>query len=280
MCRILPLVAVIILSVGQAVLGQVLRDDDPALRGIDVEERLGDTIPFDVTVVNDRGDTTTIGAYLGDGKPVVLIMAYYTCPMLCNLILNGVSDAVANLSLTPGEEYRILTVSIAPTETVELATAKKENYIENLGMDGVADAWTFFVAAEDQSRKLADAIGFKYYWDEDQKQYAHTAVLTVLSPDGVISRYTYGIEYNPRDLRLALLEASEGEIGTTIDRILLYCYRYDPDAGGYALIALNVMKLGGAATLAVLFLFLGIFWMREFRRKSRSNNKSRHRVTG
>ena len=249
--------------------GQALRKDDPALRGIDVEEHPGDTIPFDVPLVNDHGDSVMIGSYFGDNKPAVLVMAYYTCPMLCNLVLNGVSDAVGGMPLEPGKDYRILTVSIDPRDSVALAAAKKQNYLTDLDRKGADTGWTFFVTSADESKRLADAIGFKYYYVEDRKEYAHPAVITVLSPAGVVSRYLYGIEFNPRDLRLALLEASEGKIGTTIDRILLYCYHYDPDAGGYTLLAFNVMKLGGVMTLVVLGLFLGIFWFRESRRRSR-----------
>lgn len=249
--------------------GQALQKNDPALQGIDVEEHLGDTIPFDVNLVNDHGDTVTLGAYFGDHKPAVLVMAYYTCPMLCNLVLNGVSNAIGGMPLEPGKDYRVLTVSIDPRDSVALAAAKKKNYLTELDRKGADTAWTFFVTSADESKRLADAVGFKYYYVPERKEYAHPAVITVVSPAGVISRYLYGVQFNPRDLRLALVEASEGKIGTTVDRILLYCYHYDPDAGGYTLLAFNVMKLGGIATLVLLGLFLGIFWWRESRRRSR-----------
>ncbi len=259
--------------------GQALQKDDPALQGIDVEEHLGDTIPFDVNLVNDRGDSVTLGQYFGDNKPAVLVMAYYTCPMLCNLVLNGVSDAIGSMPLDPGKDYRVLTVSIDPRDSVALAAAKKKNYLTDLNRKGADTAWTFFVTSADQSKRLADAIGFKYYYVEDKGQYAHPAVITVVSPAGVVSRYLYGIEFNPRDLRLALVEASEGKIGTTVDRILLYCYHYDPDAGGYTLLAFNVMKLGGILTLVLLGSFLGIFWIRESRRRSRSKAQPAERAS-
>jgi protein SCO1/2 len=173
------------------------------------------------------------------------------------------------VSLIPGEDYNILTVSIDPTETTKLATAKKQNYINSFDRDGVNEGWTFFTATEDQSRKLANAIGFKYYYDEDLQQYAHAAVVTILTGEGMISRYLYGIEFNPRDMKLALLEASEGKIGSTLDRILLYCYHYDPDSGSYTLLATNIMKLGGIATLILMVILIGGLWRRELRRKSR-----------
>lgn len=250
---------------------QVIRDDDPSLRNIDIIEHQRDTIPFDVVLTNDAGQEVTLGQYFEDGKPTILIMAYYTCPMLCNLVLNGVADAARAIDWIPGEEYQILTVSIDPTEMYDLAAAKKKNYLANIGRPDIDDGWTFFAATEDQSRKLADAIGFKYYYDEDLEQYAHAAVITILTGKGVISRYLYGIEFKERDYQFALMEASEGKIGNTIDRVLLYCFHYDPDAGGYVLFAANVMKLGGVVTLVFLALFLGFFWIRELRRRSRKS---------
>jgi protein SCO1/2 len=259
--------------------GQALQKNDPALRGIDVEEHLGDTIPFDVNLVNDHGDTVILGDYFGDHKPAVLVMAYYTCPMLCNLVLNGVSNAIGGMPLEPGKDYRVLTVSIDPRDSVALAAAKKENYLTDLDRKGADATWTFFVTSADESKRLADAVGFKYHYVPERKEYAHPAVITVLSPDGVITRYLYGVEFNPRDLRLALVEASEGKIGTTVDRILLYCYHYDPDAGGYTLLAFNVMKLGGIVTLVLLGLFLGIFWLRESRRRSKKRAQTAEKAS-
>lgn len=273
------LTAVVWLAAVGPASGQALRKDDPALQGIDVEEHLGDTIPLDVRLVSDAGDSVTIGQYFGDKKPAVLVMAYYTCPMLCNLVLNGVSDAMGAMPLVPGKDYRVLTVSIDPRDSVALAAAKKKNYLADLNRPGADTGWTYFVTTADESKRLANAIGFKYYYVEDKGQYAHPAVITVVSPTGVVSRYLYGIKFNPRDLRLALVEASEGKIGTTVDRILLYCYHYDPDAGGYTLLAFNVMKLGGVLTLVLLGFFLGIFWIRESRRRSRNKAQPAHRAS-
>jgi len=261
------LAAVCLLAVSPAV-GQLIKEDDPALKGIDVLEHPGDTIPFDIVLTNDAGQTVTLGEYFSEGKPVLLIMAYYTCPMLCNLVLNGVVEGTRGMSLVPGNDYQLLTVSINPDETYDLAASKKENYVKSIGRPEAADGWTFFVAAADQSQRLADAIGFQYFYVEERKEYAHPALVTVLTGSGVISRYLYGIQFSERDLKFALMEASEGKIGTTFDRILLYCYHYDPEAGGYTIMAANVMKLGGAATLVFLAVFLGTFWMIEIRRRS------------
>ena len=249
------------------VAAQAITTNDPALRNIDIVEHSGDKLPLDVVLTDDAGRTTTLGAYFDGKKPVIVVMAYYTCPMLCSMVLNGVAQTASQLDWVPGKDYTIVTVSIDPTETASLAAAKKVNYIKSMNMPEAANGWTFCVAEESQSKKLADALGFKYYYDEDLKQYAHAAAIYIITPEGEISRYLYGIEFKKQDFRLALLEASEGKIGTTIDRILLYCYHYDPAAGGYVMMATNVMKLGGAVTLAVLVVFLGIFWLREWRRR-------------
>jgi protein SCO1/2 len=247
--------------------GQLIKDSDPALDSIDVLEHPGDTIPMDVVLTNDAGQTVALGEYFSDDKPVLLIMAYYTCPMLCNLVINAVIEGAREISLEPGKDYRLLTVSIDPTETYDLAAAKKINYVKSMGRTGAAEGWTFFVAEAEQSRRLADAIGFQYYYVEDRQEYAHPALVTVLSGSGMISRYLYGIQFEERDIKFSLMEASEGNIGNTIDRILLYCYHYDPDAGGYTILAANVMKLGGVFTLMFLTFFLGSLWFMERRRR-------------
>ena len=256
------------LSLGTAAAqAQVVLDSVPALAGIDVIEHLGDTIPLHLTFIDDHGDSVRLERYFHQGRPVILTLAYSNCPMLCTVVLNGLANGLRALAWQPGREFSIIEVSIDPLETVALAAAKKKRYTDVIGKPGAEEGWAFHVGAESQSRALAEAVGFEYFYDEDLKQYAHPAVSFVLTEEGVISRYLYGIEYPERDLRLALLEASEGKIGSTIDRILLYCYRYDPDAGGYVLFAANVMRLGGALTLVGLALFLGIYWTREARRR-------------
>jgi protein SCO1/2 len=243
------------------------------LEKIDVVERLGDTIPLDLTFQDDTGKTVELGDYFNQGKPVILILAYYECPMLCTLVLNGMSQGVGTLSWTPGKEFQMVTVSIDPRETPELAAGKKKIYLENLSKPVEGNGWAFLVGEESQSKALADAVGFKYFYDEKNKQYGHPAVAFILTEEGKLSRYLYGVEFKPRDLKLALLEASEGKIGSTLDRIILYCYHYDADSQGYAIFASNVMKLGGAVTLVIVLIFLGIMWVRE-RRKTKAVARS------
>jgi protein SCO1/2 len=248
---------------------QVILENDPTLDKIDVVEKLGNKIPPGLIFTDESGAQINFDTYFADNRPVILVMAYYTCPMLCNLVLNGLADAARQIDYNPGEEYRIVTVSIDPTETNLIAGAKKKNYMQSLNRPGLSDdAWHFLVGEESQSKALAEAIGFKYFYDESREEYAHPAVLTILSPERKVTRYLYGIRFHPRDLRLALLESSEGKIGTTLDRIILYCFHYDSQAGGYVLFAQNAMKLGGLTTLLILTALLGFFWLKERRRKA------------
>jgi len=247
---------------------QVAEMNPQDLQSIDVIEHSGDSIPLDLTFVNDRGETVKLGDYFNRGKPVILILAYYDCPMLCTFVLNGMSDGVRKLGWSPGDKFQMVTVSIDPRETPELAAGKKKVYLDNLSLPVKGDGWAFLVGEESQSKSLANALGFKYYYDSKNKQYAHPAVAFVLTADGRISRYLYGIDFKPRDLKLSLIEASEGKIGSTIDRIILYCYHYDPKAGGYVVFATNIMKIGGALTLIVLVIFLAVMWRVERRKRS------------
>ncbi|MDH4155808.1 MAG: SCO family protein [candidate division Zixibacteria bacterium] len=247
---------------------QVIEDDPAALRGIDVEEHLGEMIPLDLEFIGSDAQPVQLGSFFNREKPVVLILGYYTCPMLCNLVFNGVTDAVKELAWRPGAEFQMVTVSIDPRETDVVAAAKKKNYIEAIGKPGIEHGWEFLTGPEKQSRTLADAVGFKYYYDETQDQYAHPAVVIVLTPSGKISRYLYGIQFTERDLRLALLEASEGKVGSSLDKLILYCFHYDPDAGGYVVFAGNVMRLGGAVTFGLLLVLITALWYRERRKRA------------
>jgi protein SCO1/2 len=242
---------------------QVILENPPEMQGIDVQEHLGAKIPLDLDFVNDAGQKVKLGDYFHQGKPVVLTLAYYRCPMLCTLVLNGIAEGVKSLAWRPGQEFQMLTVSIDPDETSELAAAKKKSYLNFLGQSAGDDGWRFFVGDSSQSRKLAGALGFKYYYIPERKEFAHPAVVFLLTEDGVISRYLYGIQFKERDVRLGLIEASEGKIGTTVDRLILYCFHYDPQAKGYVVLATNVMKIGGLLTIVVLGMFLTILWMRD-----------------
>ncbi|MFZ5981702.1 MAG: SCO family protein [Candidatus Zixiibacteriota bacterium] len=263
----MPVLVAIMLLAG-IVFAQVVEQDPSQLRDIDIIEHLGDTIPLDIAFTDDRGQTIKLETYFHRGRPVILHPGYYTCPMLCNLVMNGLAAAAKEIPWLPGKEFQIVSFSIDPTETPLVAAAKKKNYLKAIGKPDIESGWDFLTGDSAQSRALADAIGFKYYYDEDQKQYAHAAVLVIVTEDGRISRYLYGIEFRERDLKLALVEASEGRVGSTLDRLILYCYHYDPRAGGYVVFAGNIMRLGGLLTLIILAAFLTWLWLRDRRRKT------------
>ncbi len=250
------------------------------LAKIDIVEHLGSTIPLDLRFTEQTGRSVTLREYFGQGKPVILMLGYYDCPMLCNMVFNGVADGVKGLQWTPGTEFTMLTISINPKETAPLAFAKKQNYLKYMGRPDAENGWSFFVGEESQSKALAEAIGFKYVYDSVSGEYGHAACAYVLTEDGTISRYLYGIEFPSRDLKFALLEASQGKIGTTIDRLLLFCYHYDPAAKGYVLFAQNVMKIGGGLTVLFLGTLLTGLFIRERRARRKSFEIVPHSTTG
>ncbi len=266
--RQLALVVLLLAGSGtQPVLSQVIDNNPEELRIIDVIEHLGDEIPLQLPFVNSYGDSVTLAGYFNAEKPVMLIFVYYNCPMLCTMVLNGVVNGMQPIDWLPGKEFQIVTISIDPRETPKLASDKKHRYVQSYGRDFDPSGWAFLTGDSVTVKKLAEAIGFSYYYDEKQDIFAHPAVVTLLTPEGVISRYLYGVEFKPNDLRLGLLEASRGKIGTTMERILLYCYQYDPDAKGYVVFARNVMKLGGMITLSLVVLLLAALWIKEKIRK-------------
>ncbi len=257
---------------------QVLLEEGETGQGIGVTEHLGDTIDLDLIFTDDQGEKFALSEKFGQGKPVVLTLVYYNCPMLCNLILNGLTEGIKEVDFDPGDEYELVTVSFNPNENSELAAAKKKNYLEQLGREGIENGWTFSVSQEENAMRLAEAVGFEYYFDEERGEYNHPSVVIILTADGMISRYLYGIEYSPNDLRLAIVEASEGKSRSTIDRLLLFCYHYDSDARGYVLLAGNIMRIGGFVTLGLVGLLLGIFWRSEGRKGKSALARNRQTV--
>ncbi len=245
------------------VYGQIAMENVPELQNIDVEEHLGKTIPLDLLFVDEAGDSVQLKEYFSMGKPVLLTLAYYRCPMLCGLVIKGLTAGIAGLAYVPGKDFQMVTVSINPDEDHNLAAAKKKNVLDALKKPVKNSAWAFLTGPAQNSKKLADALGFKYYYVEERQEYAHPAVSFILTKDGIISRYLYGIEYKETDLRLSLLEASKGEIGSTIDKIILFCYHYDPDAGGYVLFAGNLMRIGGVITVLILGSMLILLWRKD-----------------
>jgi len=204
------------------------------------------------------------------GKPVILNFVYYNCPSLCGFVLNGLLDGMKGLKWSIGQEFDVLTVSIDPRETPDLALAKKENYLEQLAskvgeqdVETASKGWRFLTGSEEQVRPLAEAVGFRYRWDKVAQEYAHGAGVFVLTPQGKISRTLYGIQYSPKDFKLALVEAGEGKVGTLMDQVLLFCFRYDPSSRGYSLYAFRLVQAGGAGTLFLVGGYLLAFWRKQ-----------------
>lgn len=240
------------------------------LEGIDIEDRQGAAVPRDIALRDQSGRAVTIGDYLDGKRPVMLVLAYYDCPMLCTLVINGALEEMKKLPWTAGDEYRVVVVSFDPRDTTESAAKKRLNYLDAYGRPVADKGWDFLVGDEAQVKALAAAAGFHYRWDEDQKQFAHAAGAFVYTPDGRLSRTLYGITFP--SLKLALLEASEGKIGTVVDRVLLFCFHYDPLARGYVIATTRLVRASGALTLAALAIWLLRFWRRE--RKATAEHSS------
>lgn len=219
------------------------------LEGVGIEEQLGTAISLDLPFVDQAGKSVTLRDYFDGTHPVVLALVYYECPSLCNFLLNGLTDTLKALSWSAGEQFQVVAVSIDPGETPELAAAKRQAYLDVYGRAGSEPGWHFLTGQQAQITQLAREVGFQYRYDSRQDEYAHTAVTMVLTPQGKLSRYLHGIQFAPRDYKLALLEAADGKIGTLFDRLLMYCYHYDPQGKRYALLATNIMKGAAGATV-------------------------------
>lgn len=252
-----------------------LADQVPeVLEEVGVTEHLNAKLPLDLEFRDENGDWVELGSFFDGQRPVILTLNYYRCPMLCGLMLNGVVDGLEAMSWTPGAEFEIVTISINPLETPELARAKKQNYLKRLERPAAAKGWHFMTGRELEINRLAETLGFSYTYDPVSREYAHAAVIFVCTPDGRVARYLYGIEYPAKRLKLALLEAAEGTIGSTLDQLILYCYHYDPANRRYTPVAMNIMRLGGGATALILGISLGVFWIREWRRKKKIEEKA------
>jgi protein SCO1/2 len=228
-----------------------------ALREIGFDQNLDRQIPLDTPFVDERGGRVPIGKYFG-ARPVVLVFAYYDCPMLCTQVLNALASSLDVLSLEASRDFDVVVVSFDPREKSDLAAAKKAIVLQRYRRPGADAGWHFLTGEQSSIESVTSASGFRYVWDASLKQFAHPTGIIVVSPAGRVSRYLFGIDFGPRDLRLAIVDASAGKIGSPIDSFLLYCYHYDPMTGRYGLVIMRVIRLAAAATVLALALFIGI----------------------
>lgn len=232
---------------------------------VGITEKLGEKVPLDLLFANEAGEQVALSSFFDGKRPVMLNLVYHECPMLCSLLLTELTKTLQLMEWQPGGQYDIVTVSFSATEDDSVAARAKAKYIGQLGRPEAAAGWHFLTGTPESIQALAASVGFRFRWVESTKEFAHPAALMFLGPDGTITRYIHGMGYEPEDVRKALVEASEGRIGTTMDQILLYCYKYDADANSYVLHAQNLMKLGGFVMLLLLGTLLTLFWRRERR---------------
>jgi protein SCO1/2 len=237
----------------------------PVLEKVEIVERLDAQVPLDAEFTGPAGERVRLGDLLGEGRPIVLAPVYYECPMLCGLVLGGMATGLRETGFEPGKEFDAITLSFDPRETSRLAAQRQRTYVSRAGFPGKEAHWPFLTGTEAEIRRVTDAVGFHYAWDEQTKQYAHAAALVVLTPDGRVSRYLYGVDFPARDLRLAIVEAADGRVGTSFDRILLTCFRYDPASRRYMPYVMGFIRLGSLAVLGALAVTLGVFWRREWK---------------
>lgn len=238
------------------------------LRNVGIDQKLNSQVSLDLGFRDERGEQIQLKKYFNK-KPVILALVYYECPMLCTQILNGLVQSLNVLSFEPGNEFDVVAVSFDPRETAQLAASKKEMYLKRM-RKGEDAGWHFLTGDENSIKALTQAVGFRYSFDPDKNQFAHASAIIVLTPEGKVSRYFYGVEYAPRDLRLGLVEASQNKIGSPVDQILLFCFHYDPSMGKYSAAVFNLVRLVGAITLIVLGVFFYRMWKFERRRKEAS----------
>jgi protein SCO1 len=244
--------------------GIVASNVPPQFKDVTFQQQLGKKLPLDVRFKDEAGQSVALGDYFGT-KPVVLAFVYYQCPMLCTQVMNGISSALKVLPYTPGREFDIVLVSFDPRDTPEAANAKKRAHLDHWAARGTANGWHFLTGDEASIRRVTSAAGFTYQWDAATQQFAHVSGLLVTTPEGTLSRYFYGVEFSPKDLRLALVDSGKGRVGSVVDELLLYCYQYDPSHGRYGAVFMNIVRLGGVVTVILTGGFILLMRRREMR---------------
>ena len=247
----------------------------PHLQNVGIEQHLDAQVPADLAFVDDSGRRVKLGDYFGK-KPLILNLVYYNCTMLCGEALAGLTGAMKMVKFDVGNEFDVITVSFNPQETPAIAAAKKQDYLKRYGRTGAAAGWHFLTGSAESINALTKAVGFQYQYDAKSSQYAHATAIMVLTPQGRISRYFYGVDFPPKDLRMGLVEASQGKIGNAVDAILLYCYHYNPETGKYGAMVANILRLAAAATILLLGGLLFIFWRLDLSVTKKTATKTRY----
>lgn len=237
----------------------------PGLEGVGIEQRLNARLPLERTFRDEFGVQAPLSKFFHTGKPVIFAPVYYRCPMLCTQILNGLVGALKAVSFTAGQEFEVVAFSFDPKDTPQLAAAKRQGYLKRYGRPGSANGWHFLSGDEANIKAVMDAAGFRYRYDPDSDQYAHASGVMVVTPEGRVSKYFFGVEYAPRDLRLGLVEASTNKIGSMVDDVMLFCYRYDPTTGKYGAVVMRMVRFAGAGFALIAGAFLFIAFRREWR---------------
>jgi protein SCO1/2 len=232
--------------------GQTSNGLPKVLNKVGIDQKLNEQLPLDAVFKDEQGNEVRLGQFFNQGKPVVVSLVYYQCPMLCNQVLNGMLGSFRQNAFNIGEQFDVVTVSFDTKETPQLAAEKKQTYVKGYNRVSGAAGWHFLTGDDANVKRLTDAVGFRYTWDEQTKQFAHASGIMIATPEGKLARYFYGIDYPPKDLRLGLVEASANKIGSPVDALMLYCYHYDPSTGKYGVVIMNVIRLAGIITIILI----------------------------
>lgn len=247
----------------------------PNLQGIGIEQKLGSTVPLDTEFKDERGATVALGKYFTD-KPVLIAPVYFTCPMLCSQILSGVVAGLRPLSLKPGRDFEIVAISFDPHDTPAKAAEEQRQYSHSYSSRGGTDGWHFLTGDGKSIEAVMNALGFRYRWDAAHSMFIHASGIMLLTPQGRVSRYLYGVEYEPKDLKLSLMDSSRRRIGSPVDQVLLYCYHYDPKTGKYGATVIGLMRLFAGLTIVVLAAAMFFLWRRDLKQHARHLDRPAH----
>lgn len=240
------------------------------LKGVGIEPKIGEYVDLSTEFTDSTGKTVTLGKYFKGSKPVIFSVVYYNCPSLCNFHLNGLTDTMKKLDWMVGDKFDVVALTMNHREGHELAAQKKQSYIDEYGRPESREGWHFLTGSEENIKKVTQEVGFGFKWVVEREEYAHASAAIVMTPGGKISRYLHGIEFNKKDLRLALLEASSGKIGTVVDQLVMFCFQFDPTKNRYSLYAFNLMRLGAGLMVLVLAIILIPMWIRERKKKKQA----------